>query len=122
MAVTVKLCCSECETMRDVPISAADKEIFCPMCGRKAPNLSDTYIGEIETVLKKQRIFNWIALWLVVAAVVCAIFWVNPDRSTWLPSAKAQANVGLLVGFGACGLGAVVFACLGAFKRYLIEF
>jgi len=122
MAIAVKLKCSECATVREVCVKPDDKELVCPVCGRRMQNLTPQEHSEIEAIQKKQRLFCILSLVLFVIAIVCLIFWVGKP-STWASSdTRPEANMGGFIGAIICALASMVLGILGSLKRFVVEF
>ncbi len=134
MAIDIKVRCSECETIREVLLGAEEKELVCPVCGRRMASLTADEHKEIEGELKKQRTFSIIAIALFAIAIICVFMWIGP-AGAW-PSGKdispegkiieatksVEPNVGPLVAAGVCALASLVLGILGSMKRYVVEF
>ena len=81
MAITVKVKCSECSTVRELCLQpdSEQKELACPACQRRNNNLTADEYREIETVQKKQSLFCIIAMVLfVVGSVALALLRSKP--------------------------------------------
>lgn len=126
MAISVKLRCSECETIREANIKADEKDITCPVCGRRLQNLTAAEHGEIEGVQKKQRMFCIISIVLFALAVVCIAMWmIGGDTAAWASSdasATSEAKAEFFIGAIVCMLASIVLGVLGSLKRFVVEF
>ena len=69
MPIQCRLRCSECTTVRDVVLKSEDRDITCPVCGRRIQNLTAEEHREVEAVQKKQQLFGIISL--VFLALAC---------------------------------------------------
>lgn len=122
MAVSVKLRCSECSTIRDAQLTREQKELSCPVCGRRIANLSEGELSEMEAVQKSQLILNLVAIVLFLGAVGCLVMWAGAG-SGWT-SAKDQppANQGFFIGAIVCMLISLITGVMGSLKRFVVEF
>ena len=122
MAIAVKLKCSECTTIREACVKPEDKELACPVCGRRMQNLTSQEHSEIEGIQKKQRLFCIISLVLFVIAMVCLGFWVGGPSNWASAESRADAQMGGFIGAIICGLASLVVGILGSLKRFVVEF
>ncbi len=135
MAIQCRLRCSECTTIRDVVLKSEDRDITCPVCGRRIQNLTAEEHREVETVQKKQQLFAIISFVFLALAVTCVILWIG-GAGDWLykvtPSADLKipasisppnkANDGFFFGAIVCFLVTLVLGILGSLKRFVVEF
>ena len=123
MAIQVKLKCSECAIVREADLKPDDKEIICPVCGRRMANLTPDEHREIGQVQSKQRMYCIISIVLFAIAIACLVLWVGTDPAKWVSGKESQeANMAMLLGALACALGAVIIGAIGSAKRYVVEF
>jgi DNA-directed RNA polymerase subunit RPC12/RpoP len=121
MAIKVRLRCSECTTIRDVEIDAEERDISCPVCGRRIQNLTADEHSEITAVQKNQQLCGIISLVLLALTAVCFVMWAG-DTSTWPTTKNTEPNVALFAGAMICALGSLVLGILGSRKRFVVEF
>lgn len=130
MGIQCRLRCSECATIRDVVLNAEERDITCPVCGRRIQNLTTEEHREVEAVQKKQKLFGIIALVFLAFTVVCIILWVG-DTGSWTSGMGADgkpltgpkvANEGFFFGAIVCSLVTLVLGILGSLKRFVVEF
>ena len=121
MAIKVRLRCSECTTIRDVEINAEERDISCPVCGRRIQNLTSDEHAEITAVQKSQQLCGIISLVLLALTFVCFYLWMG-DTATWISGKATEPNTGLFGGAIICALGSLVLGILGSRKRFVVEF
>ena len=133
MGIFVKLKCSECEVAREINLGSDVKDIICPVCGRRIANLLKEEFGEIQSVLKKQRMISIIALISFALAIVFGCLWVTDG--VWVSgkaldasgkfvdaSTAIEVNAGMLAATVVCALTALVLGIIGSWKRFVVEF
>ena len=134
MPIAVKLRCSECFTARETELKAAERDITCPVCGRRIQNLTEAEHDEIETVQKKQRLFSIIALVFFALSIACFVMWIG-DTSAWVSgrqigpdgaavaaSGPIEPQVAMLAGSIVFLLVTIVLGGLGSRSRFVVEF
>lgn len=134
MGIQCRLRCSECATIRDVDLKPEDRDITCPVCGRRIQNLTAEEHREVEAVQKKQKLFSIISLVFLAFTVLCIILWAG-DTGSWIsgyvvgPDGKAVASAtpktaqeGFFFGAVVCSLVTLVLGILGSLKRFVVEF
>jgi len=126
MAIAVKLRCSECETTYPTDLNPEEREIVCPVCGRRMQNLTQAEHSEIEAVQKRQQLLGIIALVFFALSVVCLIMWMGSNWSYKVDAGRVQvppeANTGLMIGTFVCGLITAVLGGMASAKRFVVEF
>lgn len=120
--IKCKLRCSECGTIRDTALNTDDKDIVCPVCGRRIQNLTGDEHSEMTAVQSKQGLFGIISMVLFALAVVLIVLWAGAT-SEW-PSANKvrEANVAMFWASLVCGLASMVLGIMGSWRRFVIEF
>lgn len=130
MGVQVKLRCSECATVRPVALSTEQKELVCPVCGRRIQNLTLEELGEIEAVQKKQQIFTAIAFVFFGLSIASMVLWAGNGWAYKIEKtamktaliAPRDAEMGFMVAALVCGLIAMVVGSMASSKRFVVEF
>jgi hypothetical protein len=121
MAIDVKVRCSECATIREVVLNPEERDITCPVCGRRIQNLTDEEHREIETMQKNQKICSIVSVVLMTLTAVCFIMWAG-DTTGWVSGKSQEANAGFFFGAIICGLGSLVLGIMASRKRFVVEF
>src|SRR5438105_376863 len=121
MAIEVKVVCSDCGTVVDETLNAADKEILCPECRRNMPNLPREEFRQIEKTLSTQLILGLFALAFFAGAGVLIYLYAGEPK-TWVSSDLPRTDTSTyLMGAGGCVLIGLVLGVLSSRKRYVIE-
>lgn len=121
MAIKVRLRCSECTTIRDVSLKEEERDISCPVCGRRIQNLTADEHAEIMAVQKNQQLCGIISLVLLGLTALCFYLWTG-DSGSWVSGKATEPNVSFFAGAIICSLGSLVLGILGSRKRFVVEF